>query len=236
MKSKIMLGAALIAASVGSSLGGDATPVNRVIAVLEVDSQDPAGYAHWIGEGNKIAKEKLGIDRYQQVLQAVYDGERGNRRLWVVRGAESVAQLTKNSAVLANDPQRQKLYDHFNPIRQTHGMVLYQALRYERSVPSGHALVTRMNVSDEAAYVAAGAELRALYDKAGFKDVAFNIYRVIAGRTDYTHITSLTASSAERLAEFLDAAQRDPGIRGWLAKAGSFRSVVSNVTHRNITP
>jgi hypothetical protein len=63
-----------------------------------------------------------------------------------------------------------------------------------------------------------------------------SIYRVVAGRTDYTHITTLTASSAQRLAEFLDVAQRDPAVREWLSKAGKFRSVVSNVTHRNITP
>lgn len=236
MNARVVLGAMLIIASAFSSRAGDASPINRVLAVLEVESEDPSGYAHWIGEGNKVAKEKLGIDKYQQVLQGVYEAEKGTRKLWVVRSAESVAQLTKNSAALADDFRRQKLYEHFNPIRKTHGMVLYQGLRYERSVPNGHALVTRMNVTDEAAYVAAATELRAAYDQAGFKDITFSIYRVIAGRTDFTHVTSLTAPSADRLAEFLDAAQRDAGVRDWLAKAGKFRSVVSNATHRNITP
>jgi hypothetical protein len=236
MKLKVLSGLSLLVVSLGSALAGDATPINRVIASVEIETDDPVGYAHWISEGNKVAKEKLGIDKYQQVLQAVYEGEKGSKRLWVVRSAESVAQLTKNSAALANDPARLKLYDHFNQIRKTHGNVLYQALRYERSVPNGHALITRMNVTDEAAYVAAAQELRALYDRAGFKDVTMSIYRVIAGRTDYSHLTALTAPSAERLAELLDAAQRDPGVRGWLANAGKFRSVVSNATHKNITP
>lgn len=102
--------------------------------------------------------------------------------------------------------------------------------------PNGHTLITRMNVTNEAAYVAAGEELRALYDKAEFNDVTFSIYRVIAGRTNCTPISAHTAPSAVRLAEFLDVAQRDPGVRGWRSKSGKFRTVVSNLTHRNITP
>jgi hypothetical protein len=236
MKSTLLLGSALLAAGFARLLAADATPINRVIASLEIETDDPTGYAHWIAEGNKIAKEKIGVDKYQQVLQAVYEGDKGNKRLWVVRSAESVAQLTKQSAALANDPARLKLYDHFNLIRKSHGMVLYQGLRYERTTPNGHSLVTRMNVSDEAAYVAAAEELRALYDKAGFKDVTLSIYRVIAGRTGFSHVAVLTASSAERLAEFMDAAQRDTAVREWLAKSGKFRTVVSNLTHKNITP
>ena len=42
--------------------------------------------------------------------------------------------------------------------------------------------------------------------------------------------------SAERLAEFLDAVQRDPAAREWINHASKFRTVVSNVTHKNITP
>lgn len=236
MNAKLVLGILLIAAVACPARAGFAAPINRVLAVLEVESADPSGYAHWIGEGNKVAKEKLGLERYQQVLQGVYEPEKGSRRLWVVRSAESVAQLTKNSAALADDIRRQKLYEHFNPIRTTHGMVLYQGLYYERSVPNGHSLVTRMNVTDEAGYVAASKEIRALYDKAGFKDVTLAIYRMIAGRTDFTDIAVVTAPSAERLAEFLDASQRDTAVREWVAKSGKFRAVVSNVTHRNITP
>lgn len=237
MKSKLLLGVGLLATIVGQAFAGDATPVNRVVASLEVECEDPVGYAHWIAEGNKIAKEKIGVDRYQQVLQAVYDGEKGAKRLWVVRAAESAAQLTKNSNALANDAERLKLVEHMNPLRTTHGMVLYQGLRFEKSsITNGHSMVTRMNVTDEAAYVAGAEELRELYNKAGFKDVTMSIYRVVAGRTDFSHITVLTAKSAERLAEFLDAAQRDTAVRDWLAKAGKYRTVVSNLTHKNITP
>lgn len=236
MKAKILIAASLFAAGVLRLVGADATPINRVIASLEIETEDPTGYAHWIAEGNKAAKEKLGVDRYQQVLQAVYDGEKTATRLWVVRSAESFAQLTKYSAALADDPLRQRNLDHMRLIRSTHGMVLYQGLRYEKGVPNGHALITRMVVTDEAAYVTGAQELRAIYDKAGFKDVTMSIYRVVAGRTTFTHLTSLTAPSAERLAEFLDAIQRNPEARDWLNRAAKFRTVVSNVTHKNITP
>lgn len=236
MKSKLLLGAALLAAGFSHALAGDAKPINRVIASLEVETDDPTGYAHWIAEGNKVAKEKLGVEKYQQVLQAVYDGEKANTRLWVVRSAESIAQLTKQSAALADDPIRQKNLDHMRLIRKTHGMVLYQGLRYEKSIPNAHTMITRMLVTDEAAYVNGAEELRAIYDKAGFKDVTMSIYRVVAGRTNFTHITALSAPSAERLAEFLDAVQRDPAAREWINHASKFRTVVSNVTHKNITP
>lgn len=235
MKSQLLLGAALLAGMAGQVFAANAAPVNRVIAIMDVETDDPSGYAHWIGEGNKIAKEKIGVSMYQEVFQTVYDGEKtGSVR--VVRTAESVAALQKNSAALENDPGLRQLRDHFRAIRKTGAWVLFQGVRFEGWIPGAHVQSTLVNVTDEAAYISSLDEMRALLDKAGFKDAKISAYRVIAGRTNYTHRVTFAVPSAERLAQLLDALQRDDGIREWVAKSAKYRTVVSNATARNITP
>jgi hypothetical protein len=67
-------------------------------------------------------------------------------------------------------------------------------------------------------------------------DVHINVFRVITGRSDHTHLLSINASSARRLATVLDAL----AVETWAAElpgvAGQFHTIVRNGTFREITP
>ena len=77
----------------------DSKPVARVIAILEVETDDPSGYATWLKDYNAAAKAKLNIDSFLRVYQSVYDS-RPTGQVRVVTSAANVAELTKNAQAL----------------------------------------------------------------------------------------------------------------------------------------
>lgn len=52
----------------------DSKPPARVMSLLEVETDDPSGYATWLADYNQIAKARLGIDGYLRVFQSTFDG------------------------------------------------------------------------------------------------------------------------------------------------------------------
>ena len=90
-------------------------------------------------------------------------------------------------------------------------------------------------VTDEAAYLKALDQLRSIYDSLGLKDAKINAYRTMAGRTDHTHRISISAPTPERLAAFIDLAGTNPQVAEWMASSAKLRTVVSNMTAREIT-
>ena len=77
-------------------------------------------------------------------------------------------------------------------------------------------------------------ELRALFDAHDLADAKINAYRVLAGRTNASHLVSINTPSPERLAALLDS-MTEPWLAAWLANTAKFRTVVSNGTYREIT-
>jgi hypothetical protein len=47
----------------------DMKPVNRVISITNVETDDATGFASWITKRNDVVKTKLGIDTYTIVPQ-----------------------------------------------------------------------------------------------------------------------------------------------------------------------
>jgi hypothetical protein len=90
-------------------------------------------------------------------------------------------------------------------------------------------------VTDEAGYLQAIQQLRGIFDALGLKDAKISVYRVLAGRTDHSHRITISTPSAERLAAFLDLAATNPQLTTWVANSAKFRSVVANMTSREIT-
>lgn len=213
----------------------DPKPVARVLAVLDVETDDPSGYAMWLKEYNAIAKAKLNVDPYLRVFQTQFDGA-GSGRVRVTTSAANVAELMKNFQALEGDPAIAQNLTHLRAIRKTGARVLYQALRFEGAAPKGaHVYTTLAMVNDEAGYLKALDELRSIFDAVGLKDAKISAYRTLAGRTDHTHRISIVCPSGERLAAFLDLAATHPQLNDWLARSAKLRTVVSNVTSRDIT-
>lgn len=213
----------------------DMTATRRVISILEVETDDPAAYATWIKQYNEVAKSRLGIDNYVRVYESVHDS-RPTGHVRAVTAASTVAELTKNTMALENDPAIVEIRHHMNAIRKTGSRVLYQGLRFEGPNAKGaNNYNTLANLSDEAAYLKAIDELRSIFDANGFKDVKIYVYRTLAGRTDHSHRITINTPSRERLAAFLDFAGTNPQTLTWLANTAKFRTVVANNTSHEIT-
>ena len=224
----------LLAACLVQAADMNMKPIARVMSVSDIETDDASGYAAWIAKTNEVAKAKLGVDNYLRVFQTGFDGH-GTGRVRVVSSAASVAELTKNALALENDPAILQNRDHLRVIRKQGARVLYQAVRFDGAVKNASVYTTLAVVTDEAGYLKAIDQLRAIYDSLGMKDAKINVYRVMAGRTDHTHRISISLPSQERLAAFIDLAGTNSQVTDWLASSAKYRTVVSNVTAREIT-
>src|SRR5215212_10379972 len=164
----------------------DMKPIPRVLSILDVETDDPSGYAIWISQYNDIAKAKFGVERFVRVFESVNDG-RKTSSVRAVAAASSVAELTKNSAALEADPGIMQLRAHMAGMRKSGARVLYQAMRYDGPIKGSANYNTLAVVNDEPGYLKAIDQLRTIFDANGLKDAKIAVYRVIAGRTDHTH-------------------------------------------------
>jgi len=212
----------------------DSKPVARVISIQDVITDDAPGYAAWITKVNEIAKAKLGVDTYQHVYVSAIDGEHTGM-VRTVAAAESVAALSKNGDALQDDPAIREIRDHLRGIRKLGARVLYQGVRFDGTHKNAYVYTTTAMVSDEAGYLKALDGLRVLFDSHGFQDAKINAYRVLAGRTNFSHRVTLSLPSNERLAALLDYVAADASMAEWLAGAAKFRTVVTNGTAHDIT-
>jgi hypothetical protein len=164
---------------------------------------------------------------------STFDGEKSGAVRTVV-AADSVAALTKANDALTGDPALHDIADHNRHIRKLGGRVLYQGVRFDGTHKNGYVYSTLVMVTDEPGYLKSLDGLRAIFDAKGFKDAKINAYRVLAGRTNYTHRVSITVPSNERLAAMLDMMAGDADLAAWLASAAKYRAVVANTTARDI--
>ncbi len=213
----------------------DPKPALRVMSLLDVETDDPVGYATWIAKYNEVAKAKLGVDQYLRVYQSRFDS-RPNGQVRAVVNAASVAELTKNIQALENDPAIREITEHLRGIRKLGARVLYQGVYTDGPSPkNAHNYTVEVNVTDEAGYVKALGQLRGIFDSIGLKDVQIVAYRVLAGRTTHSHRVTIITKAPDRLAAFLDAMATNQQLADWLASSAKFRTVVSSFTAREIT-
>jgi hypothetical protein len=214
----------------------DPKPANRVVAILDIETDDPSGYATWIKEYNAIAKAKLNVDNYLRVFESRFDSRPSPARVRVVTSAASVAELTKNAEALENDPAIMQNRVHLDNIRKMRARVLYQGIYTDGpSYKGAHNYNTLASVTDEAGYVQAITRLRGVFDSVGLKDARIIVYRTLAGRTDHSHRITISLPSSERLAAFLDLASSNAQLIEWLASSAKLRTVVATTTSREIT-
>lgn len=211
----------------------DMKPVARVIAITEVETDDATGYAAWLSQANDVIKAKLGLDTYYHVYVSTFDGGKSGSVRSVI-AADSVATMAKNTDALAGDPALRDIVDHNNHIRKLGARVLYQGVRFDGTHKNGYVYSTTVMVTDEAGYLKSLDGLRALFDAKGFQDAKINAYRVLAGRSNYTHRVSIAVPSNQRLAAMLDFLASDADMAAWLASAAKYRTVVGNTTSRDI--
>lgn len=205
-----------------------------VISIAQVDARDAGIYATQLAAINAVMKTKFGIDP----LFRVYRGESAgvdSGAVFAVSRAESFAALMKNTQLYQTDPATAELRASLDSIRELGARTLLRAVRFDGANPNAWLYNTYASVSDEAGYLKAIAELRTLFDNHGLADAKINIYRVIAGRSDYTHLISINTPSPERLAALLDSVAAESWAMEWIAASAKFRTVVRNGTYREIS-
>ena len=113
--------------------------------------------------------------------------------------------------------------------------MLNQGVRFDGSYKDAWVYTTLLKVTDEAGYLKALDGLRALFDAKDLKDAKINAYRVLAGRTNYTHRVSISVPTSDRLAAMMDFLASDASMAAWLADTAKYRTVVSNTTAHDVT-
>jgi hypothetical protein len=176
-----------------------------------------------------------GLDSYIRL----YVGESAGKdtgQVFAVIASDSFATMSANDQRTVEEPALIESRSHLNTVRSLGPRVLLKAVRFDGTHAGAWLFNTRIVASDEPGYLNALNDLRKLLDDRGMKDIKINTYRVVAGRDTYTHLVSLNAPSAERLALMMDTMVSDAGIGGWIAGSAKFRTVVNNGTYREITP
>jgi hypothetical protein len=232
--SRKIIASALALFAAGLLSAADTKPIARVMSVTEIVTDDPTGYAAWVAKTNEVAKAKFGAEAWHRIYQTNADSTRtGSVRTVTI--ADSVATLTKNTAMLDNDPTLNENRDHLRSIRKLGSRALYQCVRFDGTHKGNNTFTTLAVLTDEAAYLSALDQLRVIFDQAAFKDAKISTYRIIAGRSNHTHRISINLPSPERLAEFLDFMATNAKSAEWIASVAKIRTVVSNSTAREIT-
>jgi hypothetical protein len=230
--------AALLPLFVGLYAADEAAPNKAasqlpVVMVQAVTTEDPSGYAMWIAKANQSFKAAGGPDSFTHVYQGVVAGD-DTGAVFAVRFGDSAVALAKNLDGLMKLPDRHEILGHLSAIRKLGPSIMMRAVHYEGGYDGEWLYITDAQVKDEAAYVKAMGDLRALFDSNGLKDIKINVFRVIAGRSNHSHEVVISAPSEERNAALMDAIT-EPWMADWLAGLAKVRTVVANGIYREIS-
>ncbi|HUG10736.1 MAG TPA: hypothetical protein VMM36_06970 [Opitutaceae bacterium] len=225
---------ALFAAGIVPAFSQATAPVLPAIVIQQVSAEDSDVYATLLARNNEITKEKLGFENYFRIYLGVTAGM-DTGELFVVTAGESFATLSKNTTAVFALPDLIARRGQLDAVRTLGPQTSWKAVRWGGTHKGAWIYNSWVNVSDEAAYLAAIDELRGVLNGLGFQDCHMNVYRAVAGRSEATHFVSVNTPSAERLAANLDAISNDPTVAKWFASSAKLRTVVRNGTYREIT-
>lgn len=212
----------------------DMKPVARVTVITDIETEDIGGYVAWVAKANEFVKAKVGVDTFYHVYTTNFDGTKTSS-VRLVSSAESVVALNKIATAINGDPAFREITDRYRAIRKNGARVLNQGVRFDGSYKDAWVYTTLLKVTDEAGYLKALDGLRALFDAKDLKDAKINAYRVLAGRTNYTHRVSISVPTSDRLAAMMDFLASDASMAAWLADTAKYRTVVSNTTAHDVT-
>lgn len=229
-KSRLLVLPAILAMAVGS-LFADPKPA-LVVQVVQTDDND--AYVAMITKINAVAKAKTGIERLRHVWLGDFAGE-NSHGIFVVSRFPSVTAQAQISDKLTGDPDIKALLAQMKGMRHLGPSFLYKSVRDEGLYDGGAVFNTTIACTDEDAYGKALDGLKAICDANGFKDVKLNLWRLISGRTNSTHLVVLALPSQERLGEFLDAIWDQALLKDWNVGAAKIRTTVHNGTYHEIT-
>lgn len=224
----------MLSAVLATTFGALFAETNQAFVVQSVSTDDPDAYVAMITKINAAIKARTGLETLRHVWVGDFAGE-SSHGLFVVSSFASAQAEAEFTAKMKDDADTTALLAQLKGMRHLGSSRLYKAVRSEGIHDGGAVFNTYITCSDEAAYAKALDGLKAIFDANGFKDAKVNLWRVVAGRQDATHIVIISLPSRERVAELIDTLWDKALLKDWNVAAAKLRTSLGNGTFHEIT-
>jgi hypothetical protein len=229
MKTQLLI-SAVLAMAFGTLLA-DTQPA-MVVQVVKTDDSD--AYVSAITKINALVKARAGIEKMRHVWLGDFAGD-NSHVTFVVSEFASVAALYATQDKLKDYPEMDAVLARLSHTRQLGPSYLYKAIRYEGGYEGGAVFNTSIKCSDEAAYLKTLDGLKAILVANGFKDARVNLWRIVSGRSEATHLVVIALPSQGRVGELLDSLSDKDLLADWYVGAAKVRTSLHNGTYNEIT-
>ena len=229
MKAKYMLPAVFLLTA--GMLLADTKPA---LVVQVVQTEDSAAYVAAITKINALVKARTGIEKLRHVWEGDFAGE-SSHGIFVVSEFPSAAAIYAAQDKTKDYPEMDAMLAQLKGMRHLGPSFLYKAIRYEGVYEGGAVFNTNLKTTDEAGYAKALDGLKAILVANGFKEAKVNLWRIISGRTEATHLVVLSFPSQARVAELWDAIADKDILTEWNVGAAKLRTTLSNGSYHEIT-
>jgi uncharacterized protein (DUF1330 family) len=229
MKTRSLIPAIFMMA-VGSLLA-DTKPA-LVVQVVQTDDSD--AYVEAITKVNALVKTRTGIEKLRHVWMGDLAGD-NSHGIFVVSEFPSAAAIYATQDKLKEYPEMDALLARLKGMRHLGSSYLYKAVRYEGGYEGGAVFNTSIKCTDEAAYLKALDGLKAILVANGFKDAKVNLWRIVSGRTESTHLVVIALPSQARVGELWDSLTDKDLLADWYVGAAKLRTTLHNGAYKEIT-
>ncbi len=203
-----------------------------VVQVVQTDDSD--AYVAAITKVNALVKARTGIEKLRHVWLGDFAGD-SSHGIFVVSEFPSAAAIYTTQDKLKNYPEMDALLTRLKGMRHLGPSYLYKAVRYEGSYEGGAVFNTSIKCTDEAAYLKALDGLKAILVANGFQDAKVNLWRIVSGRSEATHLVVIALPSQARVGELWDSLADKDLLADWNVGAAKLRTTLHNGSYNEIT-
>lgn len=203
-----------------------------VVQVVQTDDSD--AYVAAITKVNALAKARTGIEKLRHVWLGDFAGD-NSHGIFVVSEFPSAAAIYATQDKLKDYPEMDAQMARLKGMRHLGASYLYKAVRYEGGYEGGAVYNTSIKCTDEAAYLKALDGLKAILVENGFKDAKVNLWRIVSGRSESTHLVVIAFPSQARVGELWDSLSDKDLLADWNVGAAKLRTTLHNGSYHEIT-
>lgn len=205
------------------------------IAIEETRPADPKSYVALVGQVNDAMRTRHRVPLFLRSYEATsHTG--GTPATFVLSPAGSFEALLANGRTFATDPELADLREQLSQAGRSGPSIYLKAVRFDGTSSPGWLFNTRVKTNDEPTLLARIAALATLLTAPEHPAPRINVFRVVAGRTDFTHLVSVNTASSEELAMRLDAIVAGSWTAEFCGPSGSRCEVVQCGLFREVLP
>jgi hypothetical protein len=203
-----------------------------VVQVVQTDDSD--AYVAAMTKVNALVKARTGIEKLRHIWHGDFAGD-SSHGIFVVSEFPSAAAIYTTQDKLKNYPEMDALLARLKGMRHLGPSFLYKAVRYEGNYEGGAVFNTSIKCTDEAGYLKALDGLKAILVANGFQDAKVNLWRIVSGRSEATHLVVIALPSQARVGELWDSLADKDLLADWNVGAAKLRTTLHNGSYNEIT-